>query len=118
MEDLVSKHSISVLVDELYLRIENDDLLSPYFAGIDWRIHKSRMVAFWSFILLEEPGYVNNVFDIHRGMAIGEKHFKRWLMHFEESINANFIGPKSDFAIERARMLSITFASKMSAKGE
>jgi len=118
MRDLVTKDSISLLVDELYLRIEKDELLSPYFVGTDWPIHKSRMIAFWSFILLEEPGYVNNVFDAHRSMVLGEEHFKRWLMLFEESINANFTGPRCDFAIERARMLCITFASKMLAKGE
>jgi hemoglobin len=115
-EDLVTKAAIASLLDEFYLRIESDDLLRPYFKSIDWPAHKSRMVSFWSFILLNEPGYMQNVFDVHRDMAIGEEHFLRWLFHFEETIRDKFNGSNCDIAITRARLMAISFSSKMVSK--
>ena len=115
-EDLITKEAIASLVDQFYLRVEGDDLLRPYFKSVDWSAHKARMVSFWSFILLHEPGYVQNVFDVHKDMILGEEHFNRWLFLFEDTVRANFSGSNCDIAVARARLMASSFSSKMARK--
>jgi hemoglobin len=110
--DLDSHDAIVQMVDLFYFRIMNNELLAPYFRNLNWIHHKERMVSFWSFILLHKAGYTRNVYDAHKDLDITHVHFDMWLTVFTETVNAHFTGPMADAAIERARVLALTFSAK------
>ena len=60
-----NKSDIEFLVNSFYKRVLSDELLGPQFSGIDFEHHVPRIIAFWSMVLLDEPGYTTNVFDKH-----------------------------------------------------
>jgi len=76
------------------------------------------MIAFWSFVLLDEAGYKTNVFDKHVHLPIKQNHFAIWLEHFENTVRSLFEGPKADLAIQRAQLIAYTFEKKLSAMGK
>ncbi|MFM7106758.1 MAG: group III truncated hemoglobin, partial [Flavobacteriales bacterium] len=81
--------------------------------GIDWDEHKLKMLDFWSFVLLDIPGYSTNLFDIHSRLPIQNVHFQRWIDIFSETVNSHFVGPYADLAINRARIMAASFSAKM-----
>jgi hemoglobin len=70
-------------------------------------------VHFWSFVLLDRPGYTTNIFDKHASMALTTEALARWTSLFEESVHQLFIGEKADMAILRAKTIAWTFKEKM-----
>lgn len=76
------------------------------------------MIAFWSFVLLDEAGYTTNVFDKHVNLGIKKEHFGIWLSHFNHTINELFAGPKAELAKQRAEVIAYTFEKKLAAIGK
>jgi hemoglobin len=116
MTDIQNKNDIILLVDTFYGKVLKDELLSPFFAHIDFEHHKPRMIHFWSFALLDEPGYTTNVFDKHAHMPLKDEHFNRWLALFCGTVDELFAGTKAEDAKLRARTIGYTFAAKMKNK--
>lgn len=113
LPDITTEQHVDFLVRTFYGRVLQDELLAPHFADIDFEEHFPRMVAFWSFIVLDKAGYTGNVFDKHAQLQIGERHFDRWLFHFTGVVHDFFEGEKADLAKQRAAVLKYTFQSKM-----
>ena len=57
MRDIESKEDITRLVEQFYDKVLNDNLIRSFFNGIDFEHHLPKMIHFWSFVLLNEPGY-------------------------------------------------------------
>lgn len=60
MHHTVTEHSIAELVDTLYGRIRDDQLLGAIFAGAigsDWEPHLHKMKTFWPSVLLASRAY-------------------------------------------------------------
>jgi hemoglobin len=112
-QDISTKADILLLVDTFYGRVLKDPLLAPHFAHINFEEHKPKMISFWSFALLNEPGYTTNVFDKHRDLKIDKSHFDRWLELFHQTIDELFEGEKANDAKLRASSIGWTFAEKM-----
>lgn len=110
---LRTREDIVYLVDEFYGKAMSDPLLAPHFEGLDFEAHKPRMVAFWAFVVLGEPGYTTNVFDKHTHLRIGKEHFDRWVEIFEETLDRLFEGEHIAQLKNRVKMLGWTFAEKM-----
>lgn len=113
MNDIQKKEDITLLVETFYAKVFQDELLMPFFADLDFELHKPRMIHFWSFVLLDEAGYTTNVFDKHAHMALKDEHFTRWVETFCATVDKLFEGPKAEDAKLRAKTLGYTFASKM-----
>lgn len=113
LHDIQSEEDVAFLVRTFYGRVLKDELLAPHFAHIDFEEHFPRMIAFWSFILLDKAGYKGNVFDKHVNLQISEEHFDRWIKHFTGVVHDFFEGEKADLAKQRAEVLKYTFLSKM-----
>lgn len=113
MGDISSRHDIETLVDLFYTAVLEDEVLRPFFAPIDFDHHKPRMVHFWSFVLLDEPGYTTNIFDKHAHMPLTAEAMQHWLSLFESTVRAHFSGPNADQAILRAKTIGWTFSEKM-----
>jgi hemoglobin len=113
LTDLSSRSDIELMVDRFYSAVLIDPILAPFFAHIDFAHHKPRMVHFWSFVLLDEPGYTTNIFDKHAHMPLTAEAMNRWTSLFEKTVRARFAGKKTEQAILRAKTIAWTFTEKM-----
>lgn len=113
MKDIENRDDVNLLVNEFYSAVLKDELLAPHFAHIDFAHHMPRMVDFWCFTLLDEGSFKGNIFDKHAPLQINQTHFDRWLILFEETLHHHFSGEKAVFALQRAKLIGYTFASKM-----
>lgn len=111
--DIRNKSDIESLMKLFYERAKNDQLLAPHFEHINFDEHLPKIVHFWSFILLDEPGYTTQVFQVHEKMDINEKHFQHWVQCFQKVADELFEGPLTEMAKQRAAMMGWTFGEKM-----
>ncbi len=112
MKPISTKEDIQLLVDTFYSAVLNDELLKPFFSHVDFDTHKPKMIHFWSFVLLDEPGYTTNVFDQHVHMPLKDEHFDRWLSLFNQTVDQLFEGEKANDAKLRAATIGWTFKEK------
>lgn len=117
MNDISNREHVVLLVDEFYSRVLENEILAPFFAGLDFEKHKPKMIHFWSFVLLDEAGYTTNVFDKHAHLPLKDEHFDEWLRLFASTVDDLFVGPKAEDAKLRARTIGFTFAAKFRMRG-
>lgn len=116
--DIKDKTDIELMVTTFYSSLLNNESISPVFANTDFEAHMPHMIAFWSFVLLDDASYRTNVFEKHVHLPIKEEHFAIWLEHFEKTINNLFEGEKAELAKQRAKGIAYTFKSKMKQMGK
>lgn len=116
--DIETKADIELLIDTFYARLLQIDEMKPVFAGLDFKAHVPQIVHFWSFVLLDEPGYKTNVFDKHVHLPIKLPLFDVWLQTFNRSVDELFAGEKAEMAKQRATVLTHTFKSKWASLGK
>jgi hemoglobin len=114
LKDIQTKEDVLLLVNTFYGKVLNDEQLAPFFKRLNFDIHLPKMIHFWSFALLDEPGYTTNVTDKHLQMPLKKVHFDQWLFLFNETINQLFIGEKAEMAKQRAAVIAWTINSKLS----
>lgn len=107
-----TKADIELLIDTFYTKLLAIDDMKPVFAGLDFKAHVPKIVHFWSFVLLDEPGYTTNVFEKHLHLPIKLPLFDTWLAVFTQTVDELFVGEKAEMAKQRATVLSFTFKSK------
>lgn len=112
MKQIETREDIVLLVDTFYAAVLKDALLSPHFAHLNFVEHLPKMVHFWSFVLLDEPGYTTNVTEKHAGMQLNKALFDRWVALFHATVDTLFEGDKAAMAKERASVLGWTMAAK------
>lgn len=113
MNDISSKEDISQLVHEFYGKVLKDEQLSTFFKDLDFEVHMPKMINFWSFALLNEPGYTTNVVEKHLHMPLRDNHFEHWLNLFNETIDEHFSGEIANQAKQRAQLIGWTIKSKI-----
>lgn len=113
MNDITTREDIARLVDAFYDAVLRDEVLAPFFAEMHFAEHKPRMVHFWSFVLLDEPGYTTNIFDKHAHMPLTVEAMNHWTTLFENTAHSMFSGEKTETAILRAKTIAWTFKEKM-----
>jgi hemoglobin len=111
--DILTKADVEKLVHEFYAKVLTDELLSPFFKQLNFEKHLPKMIHFWSFALLDEPGYTTNVTEKHMHMRLQQEHFDRWLLLFNETVDALFMGEKAQQAKQRAFVIGWTISNKM-----
>jgi len=113
MNDIRNKIDVENLVNTFYAKVLKDDLLAPFFKHLNFDKHLPKMVFFWCFVLLDEPGYTTDVTQKHIHMKLEKRHFKKWLELFHTTINEMFAGEKAEIAKQRATILGWTMESKL-----
>jgi hemoglobin len=108
-----NKQDVSLLVNTFYDKVLRNDELKPFFAQLDFKMHLPKMIHFWSFVLIDEPGYSTNVTDKHMQMPIKQEHFDIWLGLFNATVDELFEGEKADIAKQRAFTIAWTISNKM-----
>ena len=115
-KDISNKVDIELMVKTFYASLLTNEEIKPVFANTDFEAHLPHMIAFWSFVLLDEEGYKTNVFDKHAHLPIKKEHFDIWLHHFEKTINNLFEGEKAELAKQRAQTIAYTFKTKLNLR--
>jgi hemoglobin len=116
MEDITSESHVRTLVDAFYRAVREDPLLNPIFsdvAQVDWAHHLPRMYAFWSGLILGQPGYVGQPFAAHVKLPVERAHFERWLDLFIATVDRHFAGPGATRAKDAAKSIAHAFAMRM-----
>lgn len=116
MQDILTEADIEQWQQAFYSKLLADPLTAPKFAHLDLPAHMPKIVAFWSFVLLEKEGYKTNVFEKHLHLNLEKIHFERWLHYFFETTDAMFAGKNADTAKQRVKLLASTFLHKLSGE--
>jgi hemoglobin len=110
--DLDSRERIEVFVRDFYRQVAMDDLLGPVFARahVDWSAHIPKLVDFWAWQLLGEPGYEGNPLRAHEPVHARDPFapalYERWLEIFDTTVDDGWAGPRADLAKTRARRMA------------
>ena len=113
MRLLKSKKDTAFLVDVFYEKVLQDEMLAPFFMKLNFETHKPRMVHFWNFVLFDEEGFTTNVTNVHTSMPIEKEHFDRWVLLFNQTVDAHFSGENAEKAKQRAALIAWSINSKM-----
>lgn len=91
----ITEANIETLVHTFYARVQRHETIGPIFnaalAG-RWEAHLTRMVDFWSSVLLTSGRYYGNPFQAHLMVqGLEPRHFRDWLELFHETLGDLFI---------------------------
>jgi hemoglobin len=115
--DIASKLDIKLLVDTFYNKLAADELLKPIFIARlgtdDWQSHLNTIYNFWETVLLGATTYKGQSFMPHSTMQLEQLHFDKWLLLFDESVDALFDGITATEAKKKAHTMAILFMSKI-----
>ncbi|NVK64036.1 MAG: group III truncated hemoglobin [Flavobacteriales bacterium] len=112
MKEITDRKDVEFLVESFYQKVVQDDVLAPFFQHLDFDKHLPKMIHFWAFVLLDEPGYTTDVTQKHSHMCLAQVHFDRWLELFNQTVDAHFHGEKAEAAKQRAFLVGWTIKSK------
>ena len=115
MEDIQTHEDVSRLITTFYGKVVKDSVIGHFFKHIDFGRHMPRMIHFWTFVLLDEPGYTTDVMAMHRHMPLKKEHFDVWIRLFNQTTDELFTGDKAEMAKQRAALIRWTLESKMSS---
>lgn len=111
--DITSRQDIELLINRFYDKVKSDPLLAPVFSHVNWPKHLPVMCDFWSFTLLGEPGYRNNMVQKHLSLSIQPEHFTQWLSLFNATADELFSGDKAEEAKSRAYSMGVVIQVKL-----
>lgn len=114
--DILTIHDIRQLVDSFYNSVRVDELIGPIFNTViqdNWQVHLEKMYAFWQTVLLGEHTYYGTPFPPHAKLPVEQRHFDRWLLLWQQTVDSLFTGPKADEAKWRADKMAVMFLSKI-----
>lgn len=113
MKEILTREDIVLLVNLFYEKVNQDTLLAPLFAHMDWPHHLPIMYNFWSSMLLGEQSYQGNPFQKHIPLPLQAQHFDQWLKLFVSTVDENFEGEKAQEVKDRAYSIARVFQHKL-----
>ncbi|MCO6461691.1 MAG: group III truncated hemoglobin [Saprospiraceae bacterium] len=116
MKKIEAIEDIKELVYTFYDKVRKDELLGPVFderIQDRWPAHLEKMVCFWQTVLLDDHTYQGAPFPPHATLPVEKRHFDRWVLLFNETIEDLFYGERADEALWRAEKMSEMFQMKM-----
>jgi len=112
MNDIAEIKDIEKLVDTFYHQVFHHEELAPFFKHLNYHSHRIKMIQFWAFVLLDQPGYTTQVYDKHAQMRFDPVLFDTWAQLFCATVQSLFEGERATQAQQRAKTLARTFAEK------
>ncbi len=121
MTDIQNRENIYFIMSEFYVKLLKDDLVKHFFDDIiknnHLEEHLNTITDFWNAILFNATDYQRNAMHPHLVLnqikPFKKEHFKRWLLHFNTTIDENFKGEKSEMAKTRALSIATVMEIKM-----
>lgn len=112
MESEITETNIITLVHTFYEKVARDPLLGPVFhehvgqSHTEWAPHLTKMVDFWSTVLLKSGRYEGRPPLAHLKIKeLDDSHFERWLNLFELTCREIYVRPIAENLIERAHLI-------------
>ena len=110
--DIKSREDVKLLVTSFYKKVREDDVLAPFFVGIeDWEAHFEKLTTFWESSLFLQTKYYGDPLSVHvevdqeHHQRISEYHFGIWLNLWYQTIDELFEGEVAQNAKRRARKM-------------
>ncbi|MDP2175076.1 MAG: group III truncated hemoglobin [Bacteroidota bacterium] len=116
MKDITSIEDITLWQNAFYQKLLNDETTAPKFSHLNLAEHMPKIVAFWSFVLLDVEGYKTNVFDQHIHLNLEKIHFDKWINYFIATTDEMFQGANAEVAKQRVKMIATTFMHKLTGE--
>ncbi|MFN5784736.1 MAG: group III truncated hemoglobin [Flavobacteriia bacterium] len=113
MKDIETYEDCLLLIEEFYKKLLKDDQIAHFFIDLNLATHIPKVADFWAFILIDKPGYTNNMMTAHARLELKEPDFHLWLNLFHETIHQHFQGEKAEMAIERSKLIAMTMKTKL-----
>lgn len=110
-EDIENREHVEIIVDNFYLKVRNDDLLSPIFdnADVNWATHLKTMYNFWDSMLFYSGKYSGNPLKVHlelnKEQPLSKKHFDRWIELFTTNVDELYQGRNSETLKNKAKLI-------------
>ena len=119
-QDLTSRDDIKRLVDEFYNKVNQDELLAPYFndaVKVNWDEHLPKMYDFWETVLFAKRAYYGNPMlkhiHVHSLMELSSDAFKRWIDLFYKTLDELFEGSMVEKAKFSANNIATTLQNRI-----
>ena len=120
MNDISNRADVELLIQTFYDKVKQDNVIGFIFNDVvkmDWPKHLPVMYDFWETILLDANKYTANAmekhFEVNKKIALEEKHFGRWLHHFNTTVDELFAGNVATLAKKRAKSVADIMLIKM-----
>ena len=105
----IDEAMVERLIHRFYARVRQDEVLGPIFAARiadeAWPVHLSRMVAFWSSVMLLSRRYRGQPVQAHAGLGANHAHFARWLHIFRQTARELTPPAAAELCIKRAERI-------------
>jgi hemoglobin len=100
VEDLGGRAVLDQVIEDFYVRVQNDPLLAPIFATADIDRLVSMQQEFLSAALRGEGERSStSLRDAHAGRAISPRHFSRFVEHFVAALEDHDADPDAIRAV-------------------
>jgi hemoglobin len=113
VKDIETYEDCLFLIEKFYEKLVIDEKISHFFVSLPLATHIPNVADFWAFILLDKPGYSNNMMQAHVRLELKPNDFDQWLKLFHETIDKHFEGNKANLAKERSTLIAWTMRSKL-----
>jgi len=113
MRDIETYEDVLNLISKFYESLLKDEQIKHFFIDLNLEQHIPHVADFWAFILIDRPGYANNMMTAHSKLELKASDFERWLAIFHLTIHELFEGEKAKLAVERSNLIAWTMKSKM-----
>jgi hemoglobin len=119
-KDIESKREIELLVDAFYTKVKADELIGYIFtdiAKVNWEKHLPVMYSFFENMLFYTGSYTGNPMELHKHInslyPLTAKHFERWSLLFNSTVDELFSGEKAMLVKQRAKSISAVMQIKI-----
>tara|TARA_B100000809_G_C15075224_1_gene507519 strand:- start:1035 stop:1424 length:390 start_codon:yes stop_codon:yes gene_type:complete len=120
---ITNRSDIELLVGRFYDKVRQDELIGDIFNNAidDWPAHLKTLSYFWETNLLFVSQYKGNPPRVHAEVdkqtnhTIDQKHFDRWILHWNNTLDEHFEGELAAMAKQRAKNIAGVLLSKIVA---
>ncbi|HWK25671.1 MAG TPA: group III truncated hemoglobin [Solirubrobacter sp.] len=120
MTDIETRADVERLVHAFYARALEDPIIGFIFtdvAHLDLDTHVPVITSFWETILLGAQTYRGGAFrphaELHLQVPLRSAHFERWLVLWQETVDAQFAGPHAELAKAHALRVARAFHGRL-----
>ena len=118
--DITTRLDIELLIKNFYDKLLEDEVVGFLFTEtvqLNLQEHLPKLVDFWEDQLIGSHKYSGNPMKVHMNLHLKEpltkEHFDRWLLNFNQTVDAQFSGPKAHLAKERALSIATVMQIKI-----
>jgi hemoglobin len=95
-DEIGGRDGVAAAVDGLYTQVMEDEMLAPYFAGIDLRRLKAHLRAFLATAVGGPEHYAGrDMSSAHTGLDITHEAFDHVVSHLVTTLTALGVAPKT-----------------------